>query len=451
MLPFLIRISAALAACVCIVLDAPAQKLSGTCTGDAIQPGRHIVLYETRGQDRFPVDSARIAKNGQFTFKQAFRRTGYYRLGTSDDQVDLILCDREPSVEILLEGNPLQEHITVVASEENKRLWEYKLASRDAQESTQRIARTRQTLDPRDIEALQRLSQEEDGVNERLNATLQRLVMQDQQSYFAKVVVADRRLMNALAVGPQAVRDSMDWTDASLVRSMIYAKAIMAILQAATPANAATLAAASDSVLFWAEGDTACWSFAREQLIEIFSTYGPSEVVQHLVDRYIAGPGSLTAADSELRTLVAAQLKSAIGALAPDVELPSPISGQTDRLLELVQPYPCTVLFFYSSTCDHCHAEMPPLNSLHERFARKGLSIIGIAIDDDEALFRSNIAERGLKFPCYSELRAWGSPAAKAFAVQATPWLIVLDREGRIVAKPANSRELEELLPRLLP
>lgn len=449
--PFLIRISAALCVPVCIALDAHAQKLSGTCAGEALQPGRHIVLYETRGPERFPVDSARIGRNGQFAFKQAFHRTGYYRLGTSDDQVDLILCDREPAVELELEGKPLQEHITVLTSEENKRLWEFKLASRAAQESTQRIARMRQALDPRDIDALQRLASEEEGVNERLNATLQRLVAQDPRSYFAKVVVADRRLMDALSAGPQAVRDSMDWTDDSLVRSMIYAKAIMAILQAATPANAATLAAASDSVLFWAEGDTACWSFARGQLIEIFSTYGPDEVVQHLVDRYVAGPGSLTAADRELRARVADQLKSAIGALAPDIELPSPITGHADRLLELVQPYPCTVLFFYSSTCDHCHAEMPPLNALHERFSRKGLNIIGIAIDDDEELFRNNIAERSLKFPCYSELRAWGSPAAKALAVKATPWLIVLDREGRIVAKPANSTELEELLPKLLP
>jgi len=428
-----------------------AQKLSGTCSGGTIKPQSWIYLFTTRGQERILTDSARVDRNGHFAFKRIISSTGYYRLGAAEDQVDLILNDKEPSVELSFDGSPLQEHITVLASNENERLWECKRASRAAQDDVKRIDGLRKLLDPRDIDALQRLAAEEESVNERLNSTLRRLELQDPGSYFSKIVATDRRLMAALPIGPQAIRDSMDWRDNSLVRSTVYAKAIMAILQAATPANAATLAAASDSVLFWAEGDTACWSFARRQLIEIFSTYGPDEVVQHLVDQYIAGPKALAPADADLRSLVAEQLKAAVGAMAPDVVLPSPVTGHADRLLELVQPYPCTVLFFYSSTCDHCHAEMPGLNSMHERFVRKGLNIIGIAIDDDEAEFKAAIAERGLKFPCYSELVAWGSPAAKAMSVKATPWLIVLNREGRIVAKPANGSELEEMLPSLLP
>ena len=428
-----------------------AQMLSGTCSGGALQPGGWIYLYTTRGQDRLLSDSARIDRKGHFAFKRIFSSAGYYRLGGADDQVDLILSDREPSVELSFDGTPLQEHIAVLASNENERLWEYKRASRAAQENSKRIDGQRKMLDPHDIDALQRLAVEEEAVNERLNSTLRRLEAQDPSSFFSKIVATDRRLMAALPIGPQAIRDSMDWGDASLVRSMVYAKALMAILQAVTPANAATLAAASDSVLYWAEGDTTCWSFARRQLTEIFSMYGPEEVVQHLVDHYFAGPKALTPADADLRSLVADQLKSAVGAMAPDVVLPSPVTGHADRLLELVQPHPCTVLFFYSSTCDHCHAEMPALNSLHDRFARKGLNIIGIAIDDDQDRFTANIAERELKFPCYSELVAWGSPAAKAMAVKATPWLIVLNREGRIVAKPANASELEAMLPSLLP
>ena len=95
---FFIRIGAALSMPICLVLDARSQQLSGTCLNDAIQPGRHIVLYETRGPERIPIDSARLGRNGRFTFKQAFHRTGYYRLGTADDQSDLFLGDREPSV-----------------------------------------------------------------------------------------------------------------------------------------------------------------------------------------------------------------------------------------------------------------------------------------------------------------------------------------------------------------
>lgn len=428
-----------------------AQLLHGSMEPPAGGAKPWMTLFAIRGQDRLPVDSARIDAKGRFRFKPRSHPLGYYRLGIGEDQVDLILDPKEREVSIRMGRAPLQHDVTILASTENQRLWEYKRASRDAQAQLRTIAGQRAVLDPLDAESLIRLAQEEDRVKERLASTLERLAMQDPTSYFTKVVRTDQRLMAALQEGPRAIRDAMDWSDPSLVRSSVYAKAVMAVLQSATPAAPGTLIAVSDSILAWASGDTTCWSFARWQLIELFSTYGPDEVVQHIVDRYVVGPGALTPPEPRLMALVATQLRTAIGAQAPDVVLPSPITGAADHLLQLVQPHPCTVLFFYSSTCEHCHAQMEPLNALYARYARKGLNIVGIALDADEAEFRATIAERGLRFPCYSELLGWGSPAAKAFGVRATPWLIVLDRSGRIVAKPHDAAELEELLPRLLP
>jgi peroxiredoxin len=427
------------------------QVLSGQLAPRLGAPGQYLVLHRISGQERIPLDSVRISRKGRFRFKPTTYPLGYYRLGVGDDQIDIILNPTEPRVSLRFSERPLQSGINVVESLENQRLWEYKLASRDTQDKIRIIAGQRNAVDSRDIESLLRLAHEEEVVNSKLQATLQRLVAQDSASYFAKVVGADQRLMDALDEGPQAIRDAMDWRDASLTRCTVYSKAIMAILQAATPAAPYTLAAASDSILAWASLDTACWSFARWQLVDLFATYGPEEVVQHLVDLYVSGPMTIAVPDARLLSLVAAQLKMAIGSTAPNVELPSPIHGHTDGLSALLQPYPCTALFFYSSTCDHCHEQMPLLNELFTRFNSKGLNIIGIAIDDDEAAFRANIAERGLLFPCYSELRGWGSPAAKAFAVRATPWFVVLNREGRIQAKPHDARELQDLLPGLLP
>lgn len=434
-----------------LAMDLSCQSISGALPRESGMPSRQIVLYRLRGQERIPLDSARIDRKGRFDFKKKDFPLGYYRLGFDEDQVDIILNPSEPRVVLSFSALPLQSGITVSASDENQRLWEYKWASRDAQELIRRIEGQRKAIDPRDIESLMRLAREEEDVNMRLQATLERLIAHAPASYFAKVARMDRRVMGALPLGPQAIRDSMDWQDPSLTRCSVYAKAIMAILQAATPADPRTLAAASDSILAWAAPDTASWSFARWQLIDLYATYGPEETLQHLVDRYITGPQALVPPEAELLATVAVQLKAAIGSMAPDVTLPSPITGSSDELNQLIQPYPCTVLFFYSSTCDHCHEQMPLLNELHERYNHRGLNIIGIAIDDDESEFRANLAERSLKFPCYSELRGWGSPAAKAFAVRATPWLIAINRDGRIVAKPSNAAELTDLLPSLLP
>jgi len=49
-------------------------------------------------------------------------------------------------------------------------------------------------------------------------------------------------------------------------------------------------------------------------------------------------------------------------------------------------------------------------------------------------------------WPCYTMVKGWGDPAAKAFNVKATPSLFVIDRAGRIVAKPMDHEELRAFL-----
>jgi hypothetical protein len=46
----------------------------------------------------------------------------------------------------------------------------------------------------------------------------------------------------------------------------------------------------------------------------------------------------------------------------------------------------------------------------------------------------------------YSELTGWDGKAAKDYGVWSTPRMYLLDREKRIVAKPATAKELEKYI-----
>ena len=411
-----------------------------------------LVLNRTEGNEHIPIDSTRLDRKGNFSFTRRSFPTGFYQLvlGQSD-RVEIILGTREPVVEIYCDGTPLQEHLSVVSSTENQRLWEYKWASREMQARAKSIAERRTQTDPHDATALETLTNEESALSDIQRATLERMVAQDSSSYFAKVVLTDKRLLAAVEHGTLAIRNAIDWNDASLVRSAVYPKALMALLQSATPASPEVLYTASDSILTWASEDSTCWTFARSFLIDLFMTYGPEEVAQHLVDNYVIGPNAEYPPDSELLAQVAEQLKVATGSPAPDVLLPSPLAGDTTVLSELINGHPLSVLFFYSSTCDHCHTQMPALAALDSTYRDRGLLIIGIALDDDRSEFIKNIVAKGLRFPCYSELNAWGSKAAKVFAVRSTPSLIVLDDQARIAAKPYDAIELGVLVRKRWP
>src|SRR5690606_28187816 len=95
------------------------------------------------------------------------------------------------------------------------------------------------------------------------------------------------------------------------------------------------------------------------------------------------------------------------------------------------------------STCEHCHEQMPALDEIYEDLKEKGYGLIGIALDADIEEFTGTSNEKGMTWPVFSELIGWGSPAAKAFNVKATPSFILLDQKGTILAKPVDHRELK--------
>ena len=433
---------------IALALGAPAQRITGELIA-AERPGV-IYLFATTGHDRVLIDSAAIDGNGRFSFQHNGRGPGFFRLAIAEnDQLDLILSPRETQVDIRFDGLPLQEHIAVIVSDENQRLWEYKRASREFGRVSAQLGERRSIADPRDSVELRTIDVLLERSSMRRSELLARLISMDTSSYFAKVVLADQRLTAAIPHGSLAIKHSMAWSDPDLVHSAVYPNAIQAVLQSAQPGTADVLAQASDSLLAWSSGSEVCWRYVRSFLFDLFVQYGADQVVQHLVDNYVVGPGTLYPPEQRILSMVAAQLRVAVGSNAPDIDLPLPGRTDTLKLREFIERNSYVVLFFYSSTCDHCHEQMPLLMNLYREMRPRGVEVIGIALDDNVEDFDNTIREKGLLFPCYTELVAWGSPAAKAFAVKATPSLILLDGNGRIMAKPDDTIELHELLLKL--
>jgi peroxiredoxin len=205
---------------------------------------------------------------------------------------------------------------------------------------------------------------------------------------------------------------------------------------------------ASDSLLLWTRPNPDAWDHTRSLLVRLFDQHGPDYVSQYLVDRYVVGPDALVPADRRLLAILADQLKVSVGARAPEVMLPDPIAQDTILLYDLLGRNRLVALFFYSSTCDHCHDQMPHLDDIHEEWKEHGFELVGIALDPDLKEFQYTIEEKRFEWPVFSELMGWGSPAAKAFQVKATPTFFLLDGNGIIVAKPYDHQELRQELVR---
>lgn len=410
-------------------------------------PAQIVVLYATTGSDHPPIDSVRIADNGAFAFTQRTYPAGFYQIGINgDDRIDLVVDPDDPLIELAFHGTPLQRNVTILHSADNQRMWAYKLISRAGQDEMQAIQNERANAAPLDTALLRRLALHETLTRQRMRHALDSLSAVAPDGQFARAVQVDRKLDAALREGPMAIRQAFDFADPWTLRSNAYAKATVAYLQATPFGDEYALLRACDTLLLAAGPDTACWRYMRHQLVDIFATYGPDEVAQYLVDTYVVGAGARVPPETKLLGMAASQLRMVLGAQAPDAPVMSPFGNDTTMLSTIWTKHAFTALFFYSSTCDHCHHQMPGLRELAMKMNPEFFQLVGIALDATEEEFKATIDAERIHWPCYSTLKGWGEPAAKAYNVKATPSMVVINRMGRIVAKPMNHQELRTFL-----
>lgn len=410
-------------------------------------PAGHVVLYGTRGSQHPALDSVHVAADGTFSFGPRRWPAGFYQLGINDDdRVDFVIDPTEPVIELAFHGIPLQRNMNVLRSSENQRLWSYKLKSREGQELISALQEQRSTASPLDTALLRGLDRNEFRVRGDLRHALDSLVSIHPDGPFALAVQADRRLDSAIAGGPHLIRAVFDFSDPRSLRGSAYAKAILLYLQTTSYTADMPFHRACDTLLSEAAKDTSCWNYMRWQLMDMLTTYGPDDVAQYIVDRYVVGPDAIVPPDASLLAMAAGQLRMVAGASAPDMILVKPGIADTLHLSNVWPEHDFTSLFFYSSTCDHCHAQMPGLVELVKEMRPSRFQLIGIALDTTEEEFRNTLNEEMINWPCFTELKAWGAQAAKDYNVKATPSLFVLDRAGKIRAKPMDHQELRAFL-----
>lgn len=110
------------------------------------------------------------------------------------------------------------------------------------------------------------------------------------------------------------------------------------------------------------------------------------------------------------------------------------------------------VLNFWATWCQPCVEETPSLMLLSNRLRDKGVVVMGVSIDTDEAAYRRFIQRFGLKFETARDPESNVSAEYGTFKV---PETYIINREGKVVEKiigpkdwsdPAAIRSIEKLL-----
>jgi peroxiredoxin len=195
-----------------------------------------------------------------------------------------------------------------------------------------------------------------------------------------------------------------------------------------------------------AEADNAVREFTLEYLIDTFNNKGLSELADYVVANYVDGCSKPLTERTVEKIEDLKRLR--VGQIAPDI-VSKDTDGKTIALSTLIGK-DLLMVYFWASWCEGCEAENPNIVRLYNKFKDSGFDIYAIALDKDKAEWLKAIKKHRFTWTNVSDLREWESEAVKAYNVNRTPAIYLLNKEGRIMAKNLRGKELEMKVEELL-
>ncbi len=140
------------------------------------------------------------------------------------------------------------------------------------------------------------------------------------------------------------------------------------------------------------------------------------------------------------------------GKIGPDFQLPVVANAPAADVQTLaLNQYKgkAVILDFWATWCGPCQAQSPVLDRMAHRYQDRGLAVVGINTSDAPGAAEKWIKAHGITYPiAYDE-----GDAARLYGVSNLPTLVILSREGKVVAVRegfTGASELESLLQRVL-
>ncbi len=108
------------------------------------------------------------------------------------------------------------------------------------------------------------------------------------------------------------------------------------------------------------------------------------------------------------------------------------------------------LLHFWNSSAPACRSQIGLLNALYKKYHFAGLEIMSIAIESDETSLLKTINENKMNWIHVTDYQFWQSPVVQTYEVKAIPFLMLIDREGKIAEKKIMGSELEAKIKLIL-
>ncbi|WP_145856667.1 TlpA disulfide reductase family protein [Pedobacter suwonensis] len=133
--------------------------------------------------------------------------------------------------------------------------------------------------------------------------------------------------------------------------------------------------------------------------------------------------------------------------IAPEFTL-NDINGKAISLASYRGSY--VLVDFWASWCVPCRAENPNVIEAYKKFKEKGFKVLGVSLDTKKGAWLKAIKEDKLPWTQVCDFKASESEVAKRYKISSIPANVLINPEGKIVAKDLRGSDLEDTLSKLI-
>ncbi len=163
----------------------------------------------------------------------------------------------------------------------------------------------------------------------------------------------------------------------------------------------------------------------------------PNSILVNQLDKAVSGYAKQFELDQQLNKSLPN------GKVMSDINLPTP-EGKNLALSSLKGKV--VLVDFWASWCGPCRQENPNVVKAYNQYHSKGFDVFSVSLDEDKEKWMKAIQDDKLKWNHVSDLKGFSSSVCSQFGIGAIPFTVLIDREGKIIAKNLRGSKLDEKL-----